>query len=438
MITRTDLLTSRADVIIVGGGLAGLSAAALVARSGRSVVVLEQSSQLGGRAATHTREGVQFNVGAHALYVAGEAFRLLRELKVPFAGRLPRHGRPLLLDRNKEYTLPQGLASLLLSGLLTAREKWRMFRLLRGLGQIDARAFDRIPLREWVTRTVGAGSLASLLAALFRVSTYAADHDAVSAGAAIDQLRTALAAGVWYLDGGWQTLIDGLRARAAACGADVRTESRVRSIEAGDEVTARLTDGGELRAGAVILTVAPSAARDLLDLPPEAPLSRWVAGHSPIKAATLDVALSRLPRPERRFALGLDQAHYYSVHSATARLAPDGVAVLHAMRYLVGGEAPKATEADLEALLDRMQPGWRGHVLTQRFLPGLVVTHALPRATDGGLSSRPGAAVEGRPGVFLAGDWVGDHGMLADASAASARRAAGLALARRRPTYAGR
>src|SRR5262245_9733607 len=32
-----------ADLIVVGGGLAGLSAAALVARAGRSVVVLERS-----------------------------------------------------------------------------------------------------------------------------------------------------------------------------------------------------------------------------------------------------------------------------------------------------------------------------------------------------------------------------------------------------------
>ena len=41
-----------ADLIVVGGGLAGLSAAALVAQAGRSVIVLEQSGQLGGRAAT--------------------------------------------------------------------------------------------------------------------------------------------------------------------------------------------------------------------------------------------------------------------------------------------------------------------------------------------------------------------------------------------------
>ena len=133
---------------------------------------------------------------------------------------------------------------------------------------------------------------------------------------------------------------------------------------------------------------------------------------------------------ERRFALGLDEPHYYSVHSTTARLAPDGVVVLHAMRYLGTGATPaKAVEAELESLLDRMQPGWRAHVVARRFLPGLTVSHSQPRAADGGLAGRPGAVVNGRPGVFLAGDWVGDRGMLADAAAASARAAAQAALA---------
>jgi thioredoxin reductase len=35
-----------------------------------------------------------------------------------------------------------------------------------------------------------------------------------------------------------------------------------------------------------------------------------------------------------------------------------------------------------------------------------------------------------RPGVFLAGDWVGAEGMLADTSAATGARAARLAIAR--------
>src|SRR4051794_4221410 len=37
-----------ADLVVVGGGLAGLAASALVAREGRSVVVLEKAARPGG------------------------------------------------------------------------------------------------------------------------------------------------------------------------------------------------------------------------------------------------------------------------------------------------------------------------------------------------------------------------------------------------------
>ena len=53
---------------------------------------------------------------------------------------------------------------------------------------------------------------------------------------------------------------------------------------------------------------------------------------------------------------------------------------------------------------------------------------ALPIAAGGGFAGRPGPRVPGLEDLYLAGDWVGPEGFLVDASVASARRAAGLAL----------
>ena len=61
-----------------------------------------------------------------------------------------------------------------------------------------------------------------------------------------------------------------------------------------------------------------------------------------------------------------------------------------------------------------------------RYLHRMVVTHGLPLASTGGLAGRPGVAVPGRQGAFVAGDWVGGVGQLADASLASGSAAGGL------------
>jgi phytoene dehydrogenase-like protein len=133
------------------------------------------------------------------------------------------------------------------------------------------------------------------------------------------------------------------------------------------------------------------------------------------------------------FALGIDEPSYYSVHSAVARLGPDGAAMVHVARYL--GDAtpePKLMEHQLEGVLDRLQPGWREVVVERRFLPHMAAASALPTAADGGLSGRPGPEVPEAPGLYVAGDWVGPDGWLADGALASARRAATLVRERAR------
>lgn len=90
--------------------------------------------------------------------------------------------------------------------------------------------------------------------------------------------------------------------------------------------------------------------------------------------------------------------------------------MVHVAKYLGGGEE-EASEGELEGVLDVLQPGWREHVVTKRFLPGLTVMNALPAK---GLEARPGPAVAHVRGLYVVGDWVGREGMLVDASLASA------------------
>ena len=76
------------NVVIVGGGLAGLAASIYLARAGRTVTVFEKRRYLGGRAITQLRHGYRFNLGAHAFYRAGAAASVCKELGVPVPGVL--------------------------------------------------------------------------------------------------------------------------------------------------------------------------------------------------------------------------------------------------------------------------------------------------------------------------------------------------------------
>jgi len=52
------------DVIVIGAGCGGLTAGALLAKSGRKVLILEQTGSIGGCCSTFEKDGFQFDTGA--------------------------------------------------------------------------------------------------------------------------------------------------------------------------------------------------------------------------------------------------------------------------------------------------------------------------------------------------------------------------------------
>ena len=74
------------DVIIIGGGLAGLTTAALVARSLKSVTLFERSSkEIGGRARSTEVDGFCFNQGP-PLRLTDLNDSILKEIGITFTG----------------------------------------------------------------------------------------------------------------------------------------------------------------------------------------------------------------------------------------------------------------------------------------------------------------------------------------------------------------
>ncbi len=400
-----------AHAIVVGAGLAGLIAAHDLARTGMSVTLLEAGAQIGGRAQTRREAGFSINQGAHALYLGGALCKTLDRIGVAYPGQIRKIRREALFE-GRLHGLPLDFPSLAATGLFSLADKADFARVFSLVGKATP---PEISFDAWAGSLGLRPRVRQTLAAVVRLSTYAHAEDRLPASAVLDQLRMAQA-GTLYVDGGWQTLVDGLADKAREAGVVIRTETSVEGMTPeADGWRVTLAGGESLRADGVILACPPDIAARLLGDP------RLAEDLVPARGNTLDLALSRTPKGAHPFVLGIDQPLYASIHSVSAQLAPPGGALLHLARYLAPGEAP-AHDAieELEALADIAAPGWRDLVVRRQRLIAMPVAHTLP----GVGKPRPGIAAPGAQGVFLAGDWVGAEGMLSDAAAASAGAAA--------------
>jgi phytoene dehydrogenase-like protein len=70
------------DAIVVGGGIAGLTASAYLARAGQKTLLIEKNHESGGLVNSFSRDGFCFEAGVRALEDAGIILPMLKELGI--------------------------------------------------------------------------------------------------------------------------------------------------------------------------------------------------------------------------------------------------------------------------------------------------------------------------------------------------------------------
>lgn len=154
------------DVVIVGGGIAGLSVAAALRGSGLRIVLLEASGRLGGRARSRTDEltGDTVDIGPHVLHnYYGNMLALLESLGsagqivwdesqlTTLATPAPAYAMKLRRLPAPLHLLPAGLA-LPQIGLLDKLSNWRIGLLAMSMTIAQVAELDRMSGRELVER----------------------------------------------------------------------------------------------------------------------------------------------------------------------------------------------------------------------------------------------------------------------------------------------
>ncbi len=271
-------------VAVVGGGVAGLTAAYELGRAGVDVVVLEGSDRIGGKLRLAEVDGTTTDVGAEALLARRpEATDLLADLGLGDSIVHPATTSAAIWTRGALRPMPRTVMgipadvdALMASGIVERPPVSRP-------APVPA---DDVSVGEFVRERVGDEVLERLVEPLLG-GVYAGHADELSlaaAGAPIRELGDDLLAGAAAarpdeLGAEPVPVFAGVRggvgrlpgALAEASGAAIRTGAVAREVRrsgAGWRIT--LTGGHEDVDGVVVATPAPASARLLADVAPEA------------------------------------------------------------------------------------------------------------------------------------------------------------------------
>jgi phytoene dehydrogenase-like protein len=315
------------DVVIVGGGHNGLTAAAYLAKAGRSVLVLERLESTGGAAVSAAAfAGLDARLSRYSYLVSLMPRQIIDDLGLDI--RLARRryssytpvpgatdGAGLLIDRNDANATSRSFAS-----IGAADDDDRFTALYEETSRIaqalwptvteplptrsEARrrladdelweaVFER-PIGEFVETRVQNDVVRGVVLTDALIGTFAEAHQED-----LQQNRCFLYHVIGGGTGDWDVPIGGmgnvtaqLAAAARAAGAQIRTNAEVTAIRPDGTVVFRSADGEEsVVGGHVLANVAPAVLDTLIDAPAEDRVARPLGAQ-----VKVNLLLSRLPR----------------------------------------------------------------------------------------------------------------------------------------------
>jgi len=431
-------------VTVVGGGLAGITAAIALAESGADVTLLEARPRLGGATCSFNRDGLTVDTGQHVFLGCCSAYRgllarlgmtehapLQRRFDVtvlaPGAGGQPRTARL------RRTALPGPLHMLPALGrypFLSRAERTRVARPALAMRRVDPAdpATDTQRFGDWLAAHGQSEHARRALWDLFAVSALNIAGDDASLALAATVVKTGLLGKNNAADIGVAALPLGeLHGDAAATllaklGAKVALGTKVAAIAAEDSEPAggfriHLAQAGEMSADAVVLAVPHEKAAPLIppDTLPDGTAASWAGlGASPI--VNVHVIYDR-PVMDLPFAAAIDSPVQWvfdrtrisglstSNHGASNRGRPGqqylAISLSAADEY-ADTPAARLREQFVPALAE-LFPAARDAQVTEFFVTR--ERRATFRQAPGSGGLRPKTATR-RPGLVLAGAWT--------------------------------
>jgi squalene-associated FAD-dependent desaturase len=430
-------------VVVIGGGLAGITAAIDLADAGVDVTLLEARPRLGGLASSFTRGDLVIDNGQHVFLRCCSAYReLLARLGVTgYVAIQDRFDVTVLSPeaaeaRLRRSSLPSPLhlaGSLARYSFLSLAERARVARAALAFRVADpaSPALDRQALGGWLAARGQGERARRRLWDLFIVSALNIGGDDASAALATTVIKTALLSGNDAADIGMATVPLGrLHATAAGAvldrlGVQVRLRTKALSIEALPDGGFRLglrtdetdtddgsqdeaggepaTEGQQITADGIVLAAGLSDARRVAGTAGLAEAARLGGlSHAPIVNVHVvyDQRVTRLP-----FAAAVDspvQWVFDKTRHAGLQTGQYLAISLSAADEYIDVPAARLREQFLPAL-ERLFPAASGAQVLDFFVTR--ERRATFRQAPGCGALRPGARTS-QPGITLAGAWT--------------------------------
>jgi UDP-galactopyranose mutase len=269
-------------VVVVGGGLGGLAAAARLAKLGHDLTLLEQEDRLGGALAPWSQDGFGWDRGAHSTLLPAVLRDLFRKSGRPVERELDLVPVEVLRTHrfadDSTLALPSGRAAQLrafdalgaglgqrwLDHVAAYADTWELLR--RHHLEVPT-PHDRLPRevravldsRESLHRRLRRDLRDDRLRLVAGHRFVAEGHDLRNVPAWLgvhSYLEQRL--GAWTVPGGFSAVADALARRMGTRGVDVRTGTAVRDLVVRDgRCVAVSTDAGEVDADAVVCAIDP-------------------------------------------------------------------------------------------------------------------------------------------------------------------------------------
>jgi 15-cis-phytoene desaturase len=412
------------SVVVVGGGLAGLSAAARLAYHGYQVTLLEKAPKLGGRAISIPMKGFNFNFGAHAIYGRDKSIlrKFEKEIKLEVDWRDFSPAKAFYDMGTFTTPMPATLEGLYKTKVLDAENKVRFaVEILKTLTTIE-RGEEGVLIGDYLQKEPE--QIRELLLTVASSNFFTNEPENIPSPLFFAYYKRLFSTqrAVAYIGGGWQSIVESFVKIIEQNGGTIVPKEKIQKIDLdNDKITAIHGKEQTYQADNFIFCIPPKELSKLFAETKQEALFAPYAGYLPTQVVVYDIGLSeRFASPFTYIYHKGERVFITDISYYDESCTPEGGQLLQAVAYLNEDEIKegKGDEkvATIESVYDKHYPDWRDRLVTKRISKKATVQE-IKCIHDQQLMPVQFYSLKD---TYFAGDWCQGEGQLSELSFTSA------------------